>query len=290
MKIKINERKLNKIMKESYSSNNNLTRRRLSNLICGDIILMKDVHIINADHSYYYEKSRRSYVYLGNRKLLLYNENLELIINSDIDIADEITTHGNKTDIQDTNGNYTYNLQPDETFIYKGKDTGLNKTSVAKGTSYARFEQNNTKFFIPIGHTDNTDEIIDKLECYSNILLENINIENISDPSISIDQYYNDIYIECITEKGELWGSYADENVDIGFRYRYLDNLMMINDHDLNYLIVENFGERNAKPSGWICNLDENDLSVEFIECLLNNLNDIILYVDKIVLENIINL
>lgn len=87
-----------------------------------------------------------------------------------------------------------------------------------------------------------------------------------------------------------MWGSYADENVDIGFRYKYLDNLMMINDHDLNYLIVENFGERNAKPSGWICDLDENDLSVEFIECLLNNLNDIILYVDKIVLENIINL
>ena len=238
MSIKINERKLNKLLKESYSTDNNLSRRRLSNLICGDIILMKDVHIINADHSYYYEKSRRPYVYLGNRKLLLYED----------------------------------------------------KTSVAKGTSYARFEQNNTKFFIPIGHTDNTDEIIDKLEFYSNILLENINIENINDPSISINQYYNDIYIECITEKGELWGSYADENVDISFRYRYLDNLMMINDHDLNYLTVENFGERNAKPSGWICDLDENDLSVEFIECLLNNLNDIILYVDKIVLENIINL
>lgn len=47
MNIKINERKLNKLLKESYSTNTNLSRRRLSNLICGDIILVTHQYQLN---------------------------------------------------------------------------------------------------------------------------------------------------------------------------------------------------------------------------------------------------
>lgn len=273
----------------NFGKSNEINKFRFDNVPIGSVILMREVNIINADGRTYYEKESRPYVYLGNKSILSVDKNDNIILELNQYIVNELETHWGETDKVDSEGNYIYEPKDYETSIDSNNITGLKHRSMAQGISYAKFSSEELTSFIPLGTVNNVDELIRKLEDYSNILLENKNINNNNiNVKLDLNFVYNDILVEEINAKGELCGRYICDDFELDFTYDYLNQLMLINDQDLNYIVIENFENEYRKIEGELIDKNDNVISNEIIDTYISNLENILIEVDNYVFNNIV--
>lgn len=283
--MKYENGKFYEILNEATQANTT-NKTRLVNLKYGSIIVMKDVDIINATKPNYHESRKRPYVYLGNRTILSCDKNNQWICQYNKDIIDELETHNWKTFKKDSNGKYIYKPKDWEVSIDDSNSKNLKGRLMAQGISYATFFTKESVSFAPKAIAYNVDEVIDNLENYSNILIENVeNIINVYE-QIDLNFNYKDILVEKITDDNELWCSLETKEYILFFFYDYLSQTLLIQDQDSNFLEIDNFESENLSVDGGIYNFNGNEIDSNIINSLVIDLQQILIEVDNYVFSN----